>query len=215
MSNAPGTKASRHEAIEFAAVSHILQVDVQLGDDSGQNSVPDGKWGAQNQRGVIDITALPDKRHMSSWAEANISGKAFIESGSKPLLYGKLHRWIQEFLEEEWALQNISKLTAQKANERHLYLHAYSARNQELLNRLSDIFIEVPQEPIGLFKLPGSINSVWFEGRAARVAGQPGRFVLNLARFSRENHWNRYEVILDDVKLPPADPQPGQSRDSL
>lgn len=209
MSNSPGTKASRHEAVAFAAVGQILGVDIRLADDNGQNSIPDGKWEAQDQTGIIEVTALPDEDHMCSWAKANAKGEQYNESGSAPTYHEKLHDWIREFLAQAWAADNIRKLTAQEASVRHLYLHAYSDLYRERFNRLSDTFVDYPRELIGDFKLPDGIESVWFEGRAARVARRSGTFRLNMARFDRETGWNRYQVLLDEAELPSANPLPG------
>lgn len=214
MSNAAGTKASREEEIAFLIMENVLGVDIHLADAGAGNQKPDGDWlsmGPEGRRGIAEITSPPDKQLLKKWAKAKRDGVPQSESGSIPLRLNELDQVCIELLEEAWALENIAKLLAEPADERHLFLFGRSHRIQSYFYRLSDEFDNGRAESIGDLVLPEGLSSVWFRGRAARLS--EWGFRVWVARFEAGSGWHRDTVDIDERQLP--SPNPGMVDDKV
>lgn len=171
MSNPLEKGARREEEIAFLLMEQVLGVDIKLADAGTGNKMPDGSWlypGDQERRGLVEVTSPPDKELMSKWARAKRAGEAQTESGSVPLRLHELAEVCQELLEEEWARDNIAKLVAQPAEERHLFLFTRSHRVGHYFYRLTDSYEDRTAERVGDLTLPNGLTDVWFRGRSVR-----------------------------------------------
>lgn len=205
MSNAAGTKTSREEEIAFLAMEQVLGVDIHLADAGAGNKKPDGAWiypGDEERRGIVEITSPPDAQLMAGWARAKRAGTPQAESGSAPVRWNDLAQVFAELLAEDWACENVAKLVAEAANERHLFLFPRSYRVGNYFYRLSDTYDDAEvAERIDDLVLPQGITDIWFRGRARRheVSGATD---LWLARFHAGAGWSRYVVSIDEQRLP-------------
>lgn len=214
MSNAAGAKASREEEIAFLIMENVLGVDIHLADAGAGNQKPDGAWvdtDAKGLRGIVEITSPPDKQLLKKWAQAKRDGKPQSESGSIPLRLNELDQVCAELLAEDWALENIAKLQAEPADERHLFLFGRSHRIESYFYRLSDELDNGRFEPVGDFILPEGLNTVWFRGRAARRS--EWGIQIWVARFQTGSGWHRHAVEIDERRLP--SPNPGMVDDTV
>jgi len=214
MSNAAGAKASREEEIAFLIMEDVLGVDIRLADAGAGNQKPDGAWvstDARGRRGIVEITSPPDKELLKEWARAKRDGEPQSESGSVPLRLNELDQVCTELLAEEWALENIAKLRAEPADERHLFLFGRSERIQHYFKRLSDDYGNGQAEHVDDLVLPEGLDSVWFRGRAVRRTEWSTR--VWVARFASGSGWNRHTVDIDERQLP--SPNPGMVDDKV
>ena len=214
MSNAAGTKASREEEIAFLIMEDVLGVDVHLADAGAGNKKPDGAWVYPDQngrRGIVEVTSPPDKQLLKKWAQAKRDGEPQSESGSIPLRLNELDQVCMDLLAEDWAQENVAKLLAEPADERHLFLFGRSHRVQSYLYRLSDEYEDSRIESVGDLVLPRGLSSVWFRGRAA--PGQSWDTRVWVARFQTGSGWHRHVVDIDERHLPP--PNSGIADDKL
>ena len=214
MSNAAGTKASREEEIAFLIMENVLGVDIHLADAGAGNQKPDGAWvstGPEGRRGIVEITSPPDKELLKKWAQAKRDGEPQSESGSVPLRLNELDQVCTELLAEDWALENIAKLRAEPADERHLFLFGRSERIQHYFKRLSNDFDNGQAEPVGGLVLPEGLDSVWFRGKAVRLHEWDIR--VWVARFQAGSGWHRHMVDIDERHLP--SPSPGMVDDKV
>jgi hypothetical protein len=198
MSNATGAKASREEEIAFLIMENVLGVDIHLADAGAGNRKPDGAWtsaGAKERRGIVEVTSPPDKELLKEWAQAKRDGEPQSEGGSIPPRLNELDQVCKEFLAEDWARENIAKLQAEPADERHLFLFGRSHRVQYYFYRLSD-----EDEPVGDLVLPEGLSSVWFRGRA--VSRPEWGIRVWVARFEAGSGWHRHAVDIDERHLP-------------
>lgn len=129
MSNVVGKTASREEETAFLALEQVLGVEIKLADAGGGDKMPDGVWvypddGAR--RAIVEITSPPATSLMKRWAAAKRAGQPQSESGSIPVRLGGLAQVCTEMLAEDWAKENLDKLLAQPADERHLFLFGRS-----------------------------------------------------------------------------------------
>ena len=125
MSNAAWAQANREEEIAFLAMEEVLRVDIRLADAGAGNKMPDGAWlypDGQGRRGIVEITSPPAAVLMKEWAAAKREGRPQSESGSVPTRFGELAQVCTEMLATDWARENLDKLLAQPADERHLFL---------------------------------------------------------------------------------------------
>lgn len=223
MSNAVGTQARREEEIAFLAMENVLGVDIKLADAYSKNKMPDGIWvypEENHRQGIVEVTSPPAEIRMRERAIAKRAGQRYIESGSIPIRWGELAQVCAEMLEEDWAKENIDKLLAQPAEERHLFLFGRGYEVENHFHRLSDTFNNGEVEPVDDLILPEGISDVWFEGRARRVDDQlPARTMeIWLARFQASSGWHRYVVEIQEKLLPGPnrsiadDPAPKGSR---
>lgn len=213
MSNAVGTQANREEEIAFLIMEDVLGVKIQLADAGGGNKKPDGSWiipSERQRRGIVEITSPPDQKLMKQWAKAKREGLQQKEGGSIPLYLNQLDKFCAELLSEDWAQQNIVKLLDEPADERHLFLFGRSYRVQSYFDRLSDEYDTGPIEFIDDLVLPEGIDSVWFQGRAARCRERIMR--IWVARFQTGSGWHRYTVDIDECNLPPPSPSIGADK---
>ncbi|WP_284984399.1 hypothetical protein [Arthrobacter sp. efr-133-TYG-118] len=214
MSNPTGAKASRGEEIAFLIMENVLGVDIHLADAGAGNQKPDGAWastGAKAQRGIVEITSPPAHKLLKKWAQAKRDGEPQSESGSGPLRLNELDQLCTELLAEDWALENIEKLQAEPADERHLFLFGRSHKVQHYFYRLSDEFDNGQAEPVGDLVLPEGLTSVWFRGRAVRRPEWGWR--VWAARFETGSGWHRHAVDIDERHLP--SPNPGMVDDKV
>lgn len=215
VSNAAGATARREEEIAFLAMEQVLEVDIRLADAGAGNKKPDGTWvytGGQGRRGIVEGTSPPDRELMADWARAKKAGASQSESGSIPVRWNQLAQVCTELLAQDWALENVAKLVAEKADERHLYLFARSYRLGDYFYRLSDTYDDDVIEHIDDLVLPEGITDVWFEGRARRDEAL-GAAELSVARFKAGAGWCRYAVSLEEKRLP--SPSPGIADDPV
>lgn len=144
MSNAAGAKTSREEEIAFLAMEQVLGVDIKLADAGAGNKMPDGTWRSPDDHqslGIVEVTSPPATSLMASWALAKREGKPQEEGGSIPLRLGELAEICTEMLAEAWAQENLDKLLAQPADERHLFLFARGHKEGgHYFYRLSDSY---------------------------------------------------------------------------
>lgn len=214
MSNAAGVRASREEEIAFLVMETVLGVHIHLADAGAGNQKPDGAWvspGAKGRRGIVEITSPPDKELLKKWAQAKRDGAPQSESGSIPLRLNELDQVCTELLAEDWALENIAKLRAEPADERHLFLLGRSHRVESYFYRLSDEFDNGRAELVGDPVLPEGLSSVWFRGRALRRPEWGIR--VWVARFQTGSGWHRHVVDIDERRLP--SPNPGMVDDKV
>lgn len=214
-SNLPGKRAQREEEIAFLVIEKVLGVDIKLADAGTGNKMPDGCWrypGDQERRGIVEVTSLPDKELMATWAQAKRTGEAQSESGSVPLRWNELAQVCTELLEEEWAQENIDKLVAQPADERHLFLFARSHRVGHYFYRLTDSYDDGATEEVDALVLPQGLTDVWFRGRSVRDPGSDTTKTW-VARFQNESGWHRHVVHLEERHLPT--PNPGITDDRV
>lgn len=161
MSNAVGARARREEEIAFLMMEQVLGVDIRLMDAGAGNRQPDGCWiRPDGCVGVVEVTSPPDKKLMAEWAHAKRLGAPQSESGSVPLRLGELGQVCAELLAESWARENIDKLLARPADERHFFLFARSQRVGNYFYRLSDLFDGGESEEIDDIVLPTGITDV-------------------------------------------------------
>lgn len=214
MSNATGAKASREEEIAFLVMEDVLGVDVHLADAGAGDKKPDGAWVYPDQngrRGIVEVTSPPDNRLLKKWAQAKRDGEPQSESGSMPLRLNELDQVCMDLLAEDWAQENVEKLLAEPADERHLFLFGRSYRVQSYFYRLSDGYEDCRTESVGDLVLPKGLSSVWFRGRAVR--GQSWDTRVWVARFQMGSGWHRHVVDIDERHLP--SPNLGTADDKL
>jgi hypothetical protein len=214
MSNLAGAKARREEEIAFLVMEQVLGVDIRLADAGAGNKKPDGSWvcpGDQERRGIVEVTSPPDTRLMSAWARAKRAGGSQSESGAIPLRWNELAQVCAELLAEEWARENVAKLLAEPADERHLFLFARSHRVGAYFYRLSDSYGEGTAEPVDDIVLPQGITDVWFRGRARRD-GPSDTSELWVSRFQAGSGWHRYVARIAERHLPPPNPDIADDR---
>ena len=206
MSNSGSTQARREEETAFLAMEEVLGVDIRLADAGSGNKMPDGVWvypDGQGRRGIVEITSPPATALMKKWAAAKRAGQPQTESGSIPTRLGDLARVCTEILETDWARENIEKLVAQPADERHLFLFGRGHDVEHYFFRLSDDYDDAPAEHVEDLELPEGITDVWFRGRAQRdPKDRRGLITLRLARFQAGAGWFRYEVSIEEQHLP-------------
>ncbi|WBB91461.1 hypothetical protein [Verrucosispora sp. WMMC514] len=207
MSNVAGANASREEEIAFLAIEQVLGVDIKLADAGAGDKKPDGSWvypGSQQRTAIVEVTSPPAAELMVKWARAKKEGRPQFESGSIPLRLNELAEVCAEMLAEDWARENIDKLLAQPADERHLFLFARLYKDGgHYFYRLSDSYGDGITEHVDDLTLPMGISDVWFRGRAQRDLRQPnGRAQLRLARFQAKAGWRRYVVWIEELHLP-------------
>ncbi|WP_344514074.1 hypothetical protein [Dactylosporangium maewongense] len=210
MSNAAGAKATREEEIAFRAMEQVLGIDIKLADAGAGNNMPDGAWvypDGQERRGIVEVTSPPAAHLMRRWARARKAGLPLTESGSIPLRLNELAQVCDEILAADWARDNIDKLLAQPADERHLFLFGRRHAEEHYFFRLSDLDDDGKPEPVDDLVLPQGISDVWFRGRARLDRDQPpdqlgDTIELRLARFHAESGWHRHVVQIEDRHLP-------------
>jgi hypothetical protein len=210
MSNAARAKATREEEIAFLAMEQVLGVDIKLADAGAGDKMPDGSWvypDGQERHGIVEVTSPPAASLMVRWARAKKAGLPQTESGSIPLRLNELAQVCDEMLAADWAWENIHKLLAQPADERHFFLFGRRHEEEHYFFRLSDLDDDGKTEPVDDLVLPEGISDVWFRGRARLDRDQPrdqpvGTMELGLARFHAESGWHRYAVRIEDRHLP-------------
>lgn len=206
MSNAPSAKATREEEIAFLAIEEILGVDIRLADAGAGNKMPDGTWvypNRQGRRGIVEITSPPAAVLMKEWAAAKREGRPQSESGSIPRRFGELAQVCSEMLATDWARENLDKLVAQPADERHLFLFGRGCDVEDYFYRLSDTFDDAQAEHVQDLELPQGISDVWFRGRARRdPEDRHGSTEVWLARFQAGVGWHRYVAHIEEQQLP-------------
>jgi len=221
MSNSPGAKVRREEEIAFLAMEQVLGVDIRLADANGGDKMPDGSWENRDGRTrcIVEVTSPPADRLMAEWAKAKREGRSQAESGAVPLRLNELADVCAELLASDWAVENIEKLKAQPADERHLFLFGRGHDVGHYFYRLSDSCEVGSTEPVADLVLPDGISDVWFRGRARRKSGQLlGSTEVWLARYGTALGWQRYVVEIEEQDLPsPAagiadDPVPAPMR---
>lgn len=205
MSNLAGAKASREEEIAFLVMEQVLRVDIRLADAGRGDRQPDGAWVYPDRRkrhGIVEITSPPTTELMGEWARAKKAGRPQTEGGSIPLRLNELAQVCTEMLAEEWARENVAKLVARPADERHLFLFARSHKaGGAYFYRLSDSFDDGTAEHVDAIVLPQGITDVWFRGRARR--DEPlGTTELWVARFQAGSGWHRYVARIEERQLP-------------
>ncbi|MFI7025749.1 hypothetical protein ACIBMZ_23840 [Micromonospora sp. NPDC049900] len=212
MSNVAGAKTSREEEIAFLALEQVLGVDIKLADAGAGNRKPDGSWvypDEQRRRGIVEVTSPPATSLMREWARAKKAGRPQIESGSIALRWNELAQVCAEMLAEGWARDNLDKLRAHPADERHLFLFSRGhSGGAHYFYRLSDSYADGSIEHVDDIVLPPGISDVWFRGRARRDLGQPlGSAELWLARYQTGSGWHRYVVRIEEQQLPSPNPR--------
>lgn len=221
MSNGAGAKARREEEIAFLAMEHVLGVDIKLADAAGVDKMPDGSWVSDDgrTRGIVEITSPPARDLLTEWARAKKEGRPQMESGSVPLRLNELADVCAELLATDWALENIEKLQAQQADERHLFLFGRGQDVGHYFYRLSGSYEDGSIELVEDLDLPEGISDIWFRGKARRKFGQLlGTTEVWLARYQAGSGWRRYVVEIEERDLPsPAagiadDPVPDEMR---
>lgn len=144
---------------------------------------------------------------MREWAAAKREGRPQSESGSIPARLGELAQVCTEMLAEGWAKENLDKLLAQPADERHLFLFGRSYEAENYFYRLSDSYDDGTAEHVNDLVLPEGISDVWFLGRARRDPDQRlGSTEIWLARFQASSGWHRYVVSVEEQHLPSPNP---------
>jgi hypothetical protein len=216
MSNVAGAKASREEEIAFLVMEQVLRVDIRLADAGGGDKMPDGSWvypDGQKHQGIVEVTSPPATRLMAEWARAKRQGQPRTESGSTPLRMNELAQMCTEMLSDDWASENVAKLVARPADERHLFLFARSFEmGDAFFYRLSDSYDDGMVEQVGDIALPEGITDVWFRGRA-RSERSRGTMDIWVARFQAESGWHRYVACIEERGLP--SPNPGITDDRV
>lgn len=206
MSNAAGAQANREEEIAFLAMEEVLGVDIRLADAGAGNKMPDGTWlypDGRGRRGIVEITSPPAAVLMKEWAAAKREGRPQSESGAVPRRSGELAHVCTEMLATDWARENLDKLVAQPADERHLFLFGRSHDVEHYFYRLSDTYDDAPAEHVEDLELPEGISDVWFRGRARRdPEDRQGSTKVWLARFQAGVGWHRYVVNIEEQHLP-------------
>lgn len=218
MSNVVGAKASREEELAFLAMEQVLGIEIKLADAGAGDKKPYGIWvypDDQERQGIVEITSPPATSLISEWARAKKSGQPQTEGGSVPLRLNELAQACTEMLAEDWASENIAKLLAQPADERHLFLLARGHKEGgHYFYRLSDSYDDGTAEHVDDLVLPQGISDVWFRGRARREFDQPlGTTELWLARFQAGSGWHRYMGRIEEQHLP--SPNPGIADDPV
>lgn len=208
MSTAKDTQATREEEIAFLTIERALGIEVQLADAGAGDKMPDGKWrfgpsGAL--QAIVEITSPPAHRAIGGLARATRARERYIESGSMPVRRNELAEVCQEWLSEDWAIDNINKLNARPADERHLFLFARTYDREDYLLRLGDAGDGPDTEFVADLELPDGISDVWFRGRACR--GESGQTAVRVSRFQRDSGWKRYTVTLNEAELPAPNAQ--------
>jgi hypothetical protein len=151
---------------------------------------------------------------MTEWARAKKNDEPQTESGSIPLRWNDLAQVCTEILAEEWAIENIEKLLAQPADERHLFLFARGHKEGgHYFYRLTDSHDEGEVEQVDDLVLPDGITDVWFRGRASRDSGKDLDTTILLARYQTGSGWHRYQSHMRELHLPP--PSPGLADDRV
>lgn len=210
MSNAVGKTARREEEIAFLSIEQILGVDIKLADAGAGDKMPDGFWLSpddQARRAFVEVTSPPATSLMREWATAKREGRSQNESGSVPTRWGELAQICAEMFAENWAVENFSKLLAQPADERHLFLFGRGHNVEHYFYRLSGSYNDSKVEPIDDLVVPDGITDVWFRGRARRDWNQPlGTTEIWLARFQTSSGWHRYVVSIEERQLPSPNP---------
>jgi hypothetical protein len=197
VSNAAGAQTSREEEIAFLALEQVLEVDIKLADAGAGEKMPDGSWSyADGRRGIVEITSPPAKSLMAGWAAAKRAGRPQSESGSIDARIGELAAVCTEMLEMEWATENLDKLLAQPADERHLFLFGRGHDVTHYFYRLSDSYNDGTSEHVEDLVLPNDISDVWFRGMSRREK-KVGTSQTWLARFQAETGWHRYVVDIE------------------
>lgn len=208
VSNVAGAKARREEEIAFLVIEQVLGVDIQLADAAGGNKKPDGCWvypACPERRGIVEITSPPTSRLLGEWARAKKAGLPQTEQGSIPLRLNALAQVCTELLDNDWARENIAKLVAQQADERHLFLFARSHATAAYFYRLSDSDNDDVPEHVDDISLPEGITDVWFRGRTKPDTPMGTRKVW-VARFQAGSGWHRYVASVEEQHLPPPNP---------
>ncbi len=168
MNNAAGTRAKREEEIAFLAMEDVLGIDIRLADVGARNKMPDGAWVypyGQGRKGLVEITSPPADVLMKEWAAAKRERRPQTESGSIPTRLGELAQVCHEMLATDWARENIDKLVAQPADERHLFLFGRTHDVNHYFYRLSDTLDDAPAEHVEDLQLSEGISDVWFRSR--------------------------------------------------
>lgn len=172
MSNSAGAAASREEEIAFLLMEQVLNVDIKLADAGAGDKKPDGTWvypDDPKRHGIVEITSPPATSLMSEWARARKEGRSQEEGGSIDLRLNELAEVCDEMLTQDWATDNIDKLLAQPADERHLFLFARGHKEYgDYFYRLTDSYEDGPAERVDDLVLPEGISDVWFRGRSQR-----------------------------------------------
>lgn len=209
MSNSAAAQASREEEIAFLAMEQVLGVDIRLADAAGGDKMPDGAWVSADgrRRGVVEVTSPPATELMAHWARAKREGRAQTESGSVPVCLNELADVCNEMLATGWAVENLEKLQAQPADERHLFLFGRAYDVQNYFYRLSDTCEDGSMEVVDDLVLPEGVTDVWFRGRARRDSGREvGTTRVWLARYQHAVGWQRYVVEMEELDLPSPNP---------
>jgi hypothetical protein len=198
-------------------MEQVLGVEISLADSGSGDKHPDGVWiyPGQTRKGIVEITSPPATNLMREWARAKKASRPQTEGGSIPLRLNQLAQVCTEMLAETWARENIDKLLAQPADERHLFLFARGhAEGGHYFYRLSDSNDDEIVEHVEELVLPDGVSDVWFRGRARRTGEESsGRTELWLARFQAASGWHRYVVGIEELSLPP--PSPGIADDPI
>jgi len=228
MSNLTGAQASREEEIAFLAMEHVLKVDIKLADAGAGDKMPDGRWvnpevpgsqdgqgdqgdsseqpspGARERVGIVEITSPPATGLLREWARAKKAGLPQTEAGTIDTRLGELAEICAEMLAESWAVENIDKLLAQPAAERHLFLFPRGHKEGgHYFYRLTDSYDGRPLEHVDDLVLPEGITDVWFRGRSKRDPAEPlGTTEVWMARFQAGTGWHRYVVPSEEQQLP-------------
>lgn len=233
VSNPNGAQPSREEEIAFLAMEHVLKVDIKLADAGAGDKMPDGRWnypevpgseaGKDDQPnksnrahvGIVEITSPPATGLLREWARAKKAGLPQTETGAIETRLGELAEICTEMLAEAWAVENIDKLLAQPADERHLFLFARGHKEGgHYFYRLTDSYDDAPSEHVDNLVLPEGITDLWFRGRSKRDFAEPlGTTEVWLARFQAGTGWRRYVVPIEEQRLP--SPSRGIADDSV
>lgn len=187
-------------------MEQVLNVDIRLADAGAGNSQPDGIWsvpGDDARVGIVEVTSPPAEELMKEWAAAKREGRPQAESWTIDPRLGELAQVCAELLEADWAVENVNKLAAQSADERHLFLFARGHDVGGYFYRLSDVYDDGSSEPVDDLNLPDGITDVWFRGRARRGWNDyTGNTEVWLARFQAGSGWYRYVVDIEERQLP-------------
>lgn len=212
MSNSAGASPSREEEIAFLIMEQVLKVDIKLADAGAGDKQPDGAWiypDGPERYGIVEITSPPATSLMREWARAQKEGRPQEEGGSIDLRLNELGEVCTQMLSEEWARENIDKLLAQKADERHLFLFTRGHKEYgAYFYRVTDSYDGGLAEHVDDLELPEGISDVWFRGRSRRQYDDPmGATDIRLARFQSKSGWSRHVVQCEEQQLPPPNPR--------
>ncbi|MFC0030089.1 hypothetical protein ACFFMM_11200 [Micromonospora chaiyaphumensis] len=212
MSNVAGATTSREEEIAFLALEQVLGVDIKLADAGAGDKKPDGSWvypDEPKRHGIVEVTSPPATHLMREWARAKKAGRLQTESGRIALRWNELAQVCAEMLAEDWARENLDKLLAHPADERHLFLFSRGhTEGGHYFYRLSDSYDDGSTEHVDDLVLPHGISDVWFRGRAQRDLDRPlGSTKIWLARFQTGLGWRRYVVRIEERQLPSPNPR--------